>query len=77
MRKYGGEAQGDVVISWENEAYLLEPVHGRGATPTPGQPLELDVQRHTLAQQFRELVFKEGETMVVSPREARVFLQPA
>ena len=29
------------------------------------------------AQQFRDLGFKEGETLVVSPRKARVFLQPA
>ena len=29
-----------------------------------------------LAQQFRELGFQEGETLVVSPRKARVFLQP-
>ena len=28
------------------------------------------------AQQFRELGFQEGETLVVSPRKARVFLQP-
>ncbi|MDG5978301.1 hypothetical protein H010_23830 [Hydrogenophaga taeniospiralis CCUG 15921] len=34
MRKYGGEAQGDVVISWENEADLLEPVSGRGLAST-------------------------------------------
>jgi sulfate transport system ATP-binding protein len=29
------------------------------------------------AQQFHELGFNEGETLVVSPRKARVFLQPA
>ncbi len=28
------------------------------------------------AQQFRDMGFKEGETLVVSPRKARVFLQP-
>lgn len=28
------------------------------------------------AQQFRDLGFQEGETLVVSPRKARVFLQP-
>jgi sulfate/thiosulfate transport system ATP-binding protein len=28
------------------------------------------------AQQFRDLAFQEGETLVVSPRKARVFLQP-
>jgi sulfate transport system ATP-binding protein len=27
------------------------------------------------AQQFRELGFREGETLVVSPRRARVFLR--
>jgi len=28
------------------------------------------------AQQFHQLAFREGETLVVSPRKARVFLQP-
>jgi sulfate transport system ATP-binding protein len=29
------------------------------------------------AQQFKEMGFKEGETLVVTPRRARVFLDQA
>ena len=41
-----------------------------------GRVLDL-IEAQIPAQQFRELGFQEGETLVVSPRKARVFLQPA
>ncbi|PKO29459.1 MAG: sulfate ABC transporter ATP-binding protein [Betaproteobacteria bacterium HGW-Betaproteobacteria-9] len=41
--------------------------------PADHDPL---IEAQIPAQQFRELGFKEGEMLVVSPRKARVFLQP-
>ena len=49
----------------------LQPVDNK--QPEGHDPL---IEAQIPAQQFRELGFKEGETLVVSPRKARVFLQP-
>jgi sulfate/thiosulfate transport system ATP-binding protein len=49
----------------------LQPVENN--QPAGHDPL---IEAQIPAQQFRELGFKEGETLVVSPRKARVFLQP-
>jgi sulfate transport system ATP-binding protein len=49
----------------------LQPVENN--QPAGHDPL---IEAQIPAQQFRELGFKEGETLVVSPRKARVFLHP-
>jgi ABC-type molybdate transport system ATPase subunit len=46
---------------------------GRPALHTGHGPL---IEAQIPAQQFRELGFEEGETLVVLPRKARVFLRP-
>ena len=44
----------------------------------PQQPDGHDplIEAQISAERFRELGFKEGDKLVVSPRKARVFLQP-
>ena len=34
------------------------------------------IEAHIAAQQFQDMAFKEGETLVLTPREARVFVAP-
>jgi len=44
----------------------------------PGNPSsEQVIEAQIPAQQFRDLGFKEGETLVVTPRRARVFVEGA
>jgi len=45
------------------------------ASPTNGDPPKL-IEAHLSADRFKELGIQEGDTVVVAPRKARVFLQP-
>ncbi len=49
------------------ELMPLQSTHPQGHDPL--------IEAQIPAQQFREMGFKDGETLVVSPRKARVFLQ--
>jgi sulfate/thiosulfate transport system ATP-binding protein len=45
------------------------------APPANGDPPKL-IEAHLSADRFKELGIQEGDTVVVAPRKARVFLQP-
>ena len=57
--------------------------NGRGAVPTEAGKAEHNAGAEALieaqmpAQQFRDMGFREGETLVVTPRRARVFVDSA
>jgi sulfate transport system ATP-binding protein len=52
---------------------LLPADDTQSSNPSGDQIIEAQIP----AQQFRDLGFKEGETLVVTPRRARVFVEGA
>jgi len=49
----------------------MEPKHAADTPSGSPEPIEA----HLSAQQFRDLGLKDGETLVLTPRKARVFLE--
>jgi sulfate transport system ATP-binding protein len=81
VQRYSPGAQGIVVQL--NRAIVVGPIARLELIPAednqPGNPSGKDtvIEAQIPAQQFRELGFKEGETLVVTPRRARVFVEGA
>ena len=72
-----GRPQG--IVARLDRAIVVGPIARLELMPVDAAPREGHdplIEAQIPAQQFRELGFKEGETLVVSPRKARVFLQP-
>ena len=55
----------------------LELIPSDDHKPADNSNPEMLIEAQIPAQQFREMGFKEGETLVVTPRRARVFLDHA
>ena len=55
----------------------LELIPVEGNQPTDNANKDPIIEAQIPAQQFRDLGFKEGETLVVTPRRARVFVEGA
>ena len=67
------------IVATLNRAIVVGPIARLELLPVENhQPAGHDplIEAQIPALQFRELGFKDGETLVVSPRKARVFLQP-
>ena len=78
VQRYTPGASG--IVAKLSRAIVVGPIARLELLPVENNhPAGLDplIEAQIPAQQFRELGFKEGETLVVSPRKARVFLQPA
>jgi sulfate transport system ATP-binding protein len=72
-----GRPQG--IVARLDRAIVVGPIARLELMPVDAAPREGHdplIEAQIPAQQFRELGFQEGETLVVSPRKARVFLQP-
>ena len=72
-----GRPQG--IVARLDRAIVVGPIARLELMPVDAAPRDGHdslIEAQIPAQQFRELGFKEGETLVVSPRKARVFLQP-
>jgi sulfate transport system ATP-binding protein len=74
----GGRPQG-IVVQLER-AIVVGPIARlelipAGATQQPGKDSIIEAQ--IPAQQYKEMGFREGETLVVTPRRARVFVEGA
>ena len=70
-----GRPQG--IVARLDRAIVVGPIARLELMPvdsTPREGYDPLIEAQIPAQQFRELGFKEGETLVVSPRRARVFL---
>jgi sulfate transport system ATP-binding protein len=73
------EAGATGIVAQLQRAIVVGPIARLELLPVdPQQPSGHDplIEAQIPAERFRELGFKEGETVVVSPRKARVFLQP-
>lgn len=73
-----GRPQG--IVARLDRAIVVGPIARLELMPVDAAPRQGHdplIEAQIPAQQFRELGFQEGETLVVSPRKARVFLQPA
>ena len=55
----------------------LELIPADGNQPTDNPGAETVIEAQIPAQQFNEMGFREGETLVVTPRRARVFVENA
>ncbi|MCJ0763173.1 sulfate/molybdate ABC transporter ATP-binding protein [Variovorax terrae] len=55
----------------------LELIAADDHQPADNRPRESLIEAQIPAQQFRDLGFREGETLVVTPRQARVFVENA
>jgi sulfate transport system ATP-binding protein len=84
VQRYSPGAQGIVVQLVVNRAIVVGPIARLELIPAddtqPGKcPSGKDtvIEAQIPAQQFREMGFKEGETLVVTPRRARVFVEGA
>jgi len=80
VQRYSPGAQGIVVQL--SRAIVVGPIARLELLPAevtqPGNPSsEQVIEAQIPAQQFRDLGFKEGETLVVTPRRARVFVEGA
>ena len=67
------------IVAQLQRAIVVGPIARLELLPVdPQQPSGHDplIEAQIPADLFREMGFKEGETVVVSPRKARVFLQP-
>jgi len=53
----------------------LELVSLRDPKPGDNWSTEAIIEAQIPAQQYRELGFREGEALVVTPRQARVFVE--
>jgi sulfate/thiosulfate transport system ATP-binding protein len=53
----------------------LELIPAGGTKPTGDNETDSIIEAQIPAQQFRDLKFREGETLVVTPRRARVFVE--
>lgn len=77
VQRYASGASG--IVAKLSRAIVVGPIARLELLPLENnQPVGHDplIEAQIPAQQFRELGFQEGETLVVSPRKARVFLQP-
>lgn len=73
-----GRPQG--IVARLDRAIVVGPIARLELMPVDSAPREGHyplIEAQIPAQQFRELGFREGETLVVSPRRARVFLREA
>jgi sulfate transport system ATP-binding protein len=80
VQRYSPGAQGIVVQL--SRAIVVGPIARLELLPAednqPGNPSgDQIIEAQIPAQQFRDLGFKEGETLVVTPRRARVFVEGA
>ncbi|KQT10683.1 sulfate/molybdate ABC transporter ATP-binding protein [Ramlibacter sp. Leaf400] len=81
VQRYSPGAQGIVVQL--SRAIVVGPIARLELIPAddtqPANPSGQDpiIEAQIPAQQFRELGFREGETLVVTPRRARVFVEGA
>ncbi|MGZ5180267.1 MAG: sulfate/molybdate ABC transporter ATP-binding protein [Ramlibacter sp.] len=81
VQRYSPGAQGIVVQL--SRAIVVGPIARLELLPAedtqPANPGNADqiIEAQIPAQQFRDLGFKEGETLVVTPRRARVFVEGA
>ena len=72
-----GRPQG--IVARLERAVVVGPIARLELMPVDAAPRQGHdplIEAQIPAQQFREQGFQEGETLVVSPRKARVFLQP-
>jgi sulfate transport system ATP-binding protein len=72
-----GRPQG--IVARLDRAIVVGPIARLELMPVDAEPRQGHdplIEAQIPAQQFRELAFREGETLVVSPRKAKVFLQP-
>jgi len=72
-----GRPQG--IVARLDRAIVVGPIARLELMPVDAAPRaghDPLIEAQIPAQQFREQGFTEGETLVVSPRKARVFLQP-
>ena len=73
-----GRPQG--IVARLDRAIVVGPIARLELMPVDSAPREGHdplIEAQIPAQQFRDLGFREGETLVVSPRRARVFLREA
>jgi sulfate transport system ATP-binding protein len=81
VQRYSPGAQGIVVQL--SRAIVVGPIARLELIPSedtqPANPSSKDpiIEAQIPAQQFRDLGFREGETLVVTPRRARVFVEGA
>ncbi len=77
VQRYSPEAVG--IVATLERAIVVGPIARLELSPLdPQQPDGHDplIEAQMGAEQFRTLGFKEGDQLVVSPKKARVFLQP-
>ena len=77
VQRYSPEAVG--IVATLERAIVVGPIARLELSPLdPQQPDGHDplIEAQIAAEQFRALGFKEGDQLVVSPKKARVFLQP-
>jgi sulfate transport system ATP-binding protein len=73
-------ASGEGIIATLDRAIVIGPIARLelipkdDTRPTGGPLVESLIEAQLPAQQFRELGFKEGDTVVLTPRKARVFV---
>jgi sulfate/thiosulfate transport system ATP-binding protein len=53
----------------------LELIAADESKPSDNSGAESIIEAQIPAQQFKEMGFREGETLVVTPRRARVFVE--
>ncbi len=68
----GGRASG--IVAKLDRAIVVGPIARLELVPVEGGQRVIEAQ--IAAQQFREQGLKEGETLLVTPRRARVFVEP-
>ena len=67
-----GRARG--IVARLDRAIVVGPIARLELVPVEGGQRVIEAQ--IAAQQFREQGLKEGETLLVTPRRARVFVEP-
>ncbi|MBK0393283.1 sulfate/molybdate ABC transporter ATP-binding protein [Ramlibacter algicola] len=80
VQRYAPGAQG--IVAQLSRAIVVGPIARLELLPTEGSPAmpggqDAIIEAQIPAQQFRESGFREGETLVVTPRRARVFVKEA
>lgn len=81
VQRYSPGAQG-IVVQLSRAIVVgpiarLELIPVEGNQPTDNANKDPIIEAQIPAQQFRDLGFREGETLVVTPRRARVFVEGA
>jgi sulfate transport system ATP-binding protein len=81
VQRYQPGAGGQGIVVRLDRAIVVGPIARLELVPTDGAATAAGqdalIEAQIPAQQFRELGLREGETLLVSPRKARVFLQQA